>query len=143
MFYCMNCGASFESPANGSSGVSGEAWEVCPVCGHDDVEEASQCAVCGEWKPESDMQVKNCCKSCCDDAMTVVLAQMYIEENDLQREYYVEWFNNSKCEKASQQLIDSCKNVWNYSICAKKDMLDYIEENRNDFAEWLGKQVQR
>ena len=136
----MKCGATFESPVNGSSGVSGEPWEVCPVCGCDEVEEALECALCGEYHKPDDMESKTVCKSCCEDSISVLTAKLYIEARNLQREYYINWFFKSKCEEASEDLIRLAQMAWRKAsgMGAEEDMLSYIEENRNDFAEWLG-----
>ncbi len=69
MLVCKECGESFfeedvEERSEdvgfcGSRRVYQTVW-ACPVCGSDDIAEAKQCSVCGEWKDEDEVEEEVC-----------------------------------------------------------------------------------
>lgn len=73
MLKCRNCGEVFDSDEvvrvkddpspSGVSLTSGyyEYWE-CPHCGSDDIVEAEQCNICGEWFAEDEGET--ICENC-------------------------------------------------------------------------------
>lgn len=60
MFFCNNCGATFETAKTieehhpyGMSYVT-EHWAVCPHCEDTDIQEAERCERCGEYVAQLD-----------------------------------------------------------------------------------------
>lgn len=77
MFICLYCNAVFSEPDEAvvNRFPAGEQTvpiigSVCPNCGYDEIAEAVQCDICGEWFDELDLydnDERRFCKNCLDD----------------------------------------------------------------------------
>jgi len=92
MFYCKNCNSiidsddlekkeiCFETEYGVESLFDSRNYHTvycCPLCNSDEIEEATQCEMCGEWLPEDLLTdtteyinggVGYCCEGCMQDA---------------------------------------------------------------------------
>ena len=67
MFYCEECESYFEEckvikehhPYG--MGTAVEEWYVCPYCESTHINEAKQCAMCGEYVPKLEDGMCDCC----------------------------------------------------------------------------------
>lgn len=72
MYYCRNCGATFESGEEMKIKERSEYFgflaeeenSVCPECGSDEYEEALICRICGETFPKSEEDCEGVCEKC-------------------------------------------------------------------------------
>lgn len=73
MLKCENCGKIFDErelffkkePLCQIDGVwQHEEFAVCPHCHSEEVEEAEQCPICGEWEAETEMTYDGVCNTC-------------------------------------------------------------------------------
>lgn len=64
MYKCLNCGATFEKPAEGPEyidGILAYYYKLCPECRIDDIDELKKCSMCRETYITSE---KDRCSTC-------------------------------------------------------------------------------
>lgn len=138
MLICCECGKLFEEPRFIHGVYDCEkSQSECPFCGGT-YEEAEQCNVCGEFKNPENMVVHNCCEDCYQKENTIKNNLLFLEEDEKESDFFVNWLFQSDCENASQALIYLCKGAWEaMGDYGDKIMKEYIKEHKEDFAEWL------
>lgn len=72
MFICLDCGAGFTAGemdkrierVSDEFGFHYEEWGVCPECGSEDFEEATECDECGKEWPQTKINMNGDCPDC-------------------------------------------------------------------------------
>lgn len=139
MIICEACGAVFETPKiSKTMGVDiGEPCEICPVCNSDRLEDARYCEICNTWHAETvPYASKYCCKNCAKLASgDKKICLDFLKHENLEREFFVEYFLESDCERASKELIQIAREFWE-----KSDRVDLLSEfvmDGDGFGEYL------
>ena len=139
MIICNTCGAVFETPkiSKTMGGDIGEPWETCPVCGSDYLDDAKYCEVCDNWYAETvPFASKNCCHNCAKLASgDKKICLDFLKHENLEREFFVEYFLESECERASKELIQIAREFWEKSDRA--DLLSEYVLECDDFGVYL------
>lgn len=76
MYICASCESVFCEPRAedmgcvpyGDTYASLGEYDVCPVCGDEDIAEAAKCARCGEYKAASEL-TEGFCSACAAEVM--------------------------------------------------------------------------
>lgn len=139
MIICNACGAVFETPkiSKTMGGDIGEPLEICPVCSSDNLDNARYCEVCNEWHSETvPIASKNCCYNCAKLASgDKKICLDFLKHENLEREFFVEYFLESDCERASKELVQIAREFWE-----KSDRVDLLSEyvlECEEFGEYL------
>ena len=152
MFKCFECGHLFEmGEEKRYTEMHGESYLACPICGGS-YEETKQCTRCGSHHHEDHLW-NGLCLDCLGELMSLENMQSYLEENNLEQDFYIEEFYESSVHFVSKELIELSRNGFNQKV--KIDRLyhreesQYIEQMRKfivddhfglyDFAEWWNK----
>jgi len=79
---------------------------------------AEMCRYCCQWFDELDFNFEHgACRFCAMDQLDAKKGLAFLEsDDDLPREFFVEYYFESKCEEASNELIDLCRNEWLVSV---------------------------
>lgn len=86
---CNNCGRSFDTPATAHQmhyevdTMREEAYQICPYCHSEEIEESTTCPVCGETIATTDDYCEDC------NASISVAVTSYIK--DLQENYDIDY----------------------------------------------------
>lgn len=158
MYKCYDCNAVFEelgqcsyhdnSPYLPDGGVT-FTDVCCPECGEDNYDcDAKQCRECEQWFSDDDDFCAGLCRECAEDALTLESGIAYIEDeynnehNDMAKTFYVEFFMDADCKRASTELIDLCRKEWReYVKCPFVNPLDklrdFIFDDFSAWCEWL------
>lgn len=131
MYICNHCGNVFDEPhiSYTAGGDYGEAWAVCPHCGSDDMSEAFQCFVCGDYITDS--KVEGICDACLERSITPESFDRYLKAAGLEEEFYLSYcFDN-------EQLLDLAKEAYKQQGDKEQLARDYIEQNKGDFVAYL------
>ena len=142
MYYkCVDCGyVTAELNFIGQDHPYGETYAteefgVCPVCGGD-VEEASECHVCGEYHTgEYDL-----CPECIAERMTFKDIKKYADDKkfpDLEVKVPNIVYHLLSEEVMEDVLLEHLKD--NFDYCIEK-AIGYLTEDMEDFCEWVKKQ---
>ena len=133
MFKCMHCGHEFEEIDRKHYDSSTGVWEeYCPNCRSEDIEEAEQCDICGEWHA-ADYLKCGVCKKCA--------------ERDDPREAYAYGAERKTCVELngflayaySAQEIEAA--LWQDLMSSRPGLVKeyanrFITDDLGDFAEW-------
>ena len=75
MFICLKCNAVFSEPDEAvvdrypaGEEMAPRYGSVCPACGNDEIAEAVQCDICGEWYDKSELNEING-ETICDECL--------------------------------------------------------------------------
>jgi DNA-directed RNA polymerase subunit RPC12/RpoP len=75
---CNNCGRSFDTPATAHQmhyevdTMREEAYQICPYCNSEEIEESSVCPVCGNEKALTDDYCDDCQASIHEDVSCLI-----------------------------------------------------------------------
>lgn len=133
MFKCMHCGHEFEEIDRKHYDNSTGVWEeYCPNCGSEDIEEAAQCEICGDWHA-ADYLHCGVCEKCA--------------ELDDPREAYAYGSARKSCVELngflaysySAQEIEAA--LWKDLMSSRPSLVKeyankFITDDLGDFAEW-------
>lgn len=156
MFKCFECGHLFErGEEKRYTEMHGESYLACPICGGS-YEEAEQCTRCGSHHHEDHLW-NGLCIDCLGELMTLENMQAYLEENNLEQDFYIEEFYESSVHFVSKDLIELARNGFNQKVkidrLYNREESQYIEQMRKfivddhfglyDFAEWWNKKEEK
>lgn len=137
MLICTGCGHVFREPDSYTE-VHGETMACCPRCGGDEIGEAVQCDVCGEYYPEGELY-SSVCDYCIQE-----------KRNDPEFCYNVSIGENTNVEINSflASVIDEGdinQILWEY---VKKNMpnldcLPFIEQDKCWFGDVMSRQKRK
>lgn len=90
MYICLKCNSVFSEPDDAvidrypaGEEMAPRYGSVCPVCGNDEISEAVQCDICGEWFYELDLydnDEQRFCKNCFADGRAHLNHPYYAED---------------------------------------------------------------
>lgn len=135
MNMCENCGYIFEEPMYHRY-CDGEVYS-CPRCDVEDFSEVKCCKVCGEWFREDDMEGEKVCKKCAEKETTPENVLQYIQDDKLEKEFFVEWLTCSEVKLATSELIEICKEAWGKIIDKNDELIEFAKANWEEFVEWM------
>lgn len=140
MYKCI-CGNKFEEPevVFGLGGDADEAWGVCPSCHGDDFQEVYTCSNCEkDYLLDDDNMVSTfLCKNCAEKLWTPENALKFIEHEDLEKDFFVDWLTKSRTVHASMELIDIChKNFDQMGEFGKSEIYSFCKYIWSEWAEW-------
>lgn len=156
MFKCFECGHLFErGEEKRYTEAHGESYLACPICGGA-YEETEQCTRCGSHHHEDHLW-NGLCIDCLGELMTLKNMQAYLEENNLEQDFYIEEFYESSVHFVSKELIDLAHGGFLQAVQLDRlsggDGEKYVEQMRKfivddhfglyDFAEWWNKKEEK
>ena len=91
MWYCRNCRHEFEEPQIWDGESFAERYGICPICGHDDIVEMTECDECGELF-DPDTMIGPLCENCYELAVKEA-ARDYLADTEQEKEF-AEWYSS-------------------------------------------------
>ena len=115
-----------------------ERYVECPMCGSGDIDEATECSVCGEYHTGGD----DVCDDCLQERMTFKDVRKYSEDRkfadlEIKVPNYLAYILDTDIivEVLEEHLKDNFKH---YLKDGK--VKEYLDEDMHDFQEWVKKQ---
>jgi DNA-directed RNA polymerase subunit RPC12/RpoP len=103
-YKCLDCGHLFEEGEESHfSEEHGESYTGCPICGGA-YEDTRPCKHCGADHLEDDLR-NGFCIGCILETMTMVNMTRYLEDTNLEADFYIGEFYNSIFDYASPSLV--------------------------------------
>lgn len=136
MLICTGCGELVQkAQLKRVREPHGEVFLACPVCG-DTCIDAVQCD-CGDWHHPEDLHPGGYCDICLCDAITIDLAEEYIEEIGQKETFYIDFWLNGRT-----YLLDLLSKFFHSKpeIEQRDKLRDYIFATKYgpvSFAQWL------
>ena len=96
-----------------------------------------ECKICKKIKEDYEMESEECCSDCFLENKTKERILGFIYDNDLEKDFFVDYFFNSKCENASEELIELCKREFESYLFQETVLKDYADEMKEDFIKWM------
>jgi DNA-directed RNA polymerase subunit RPC12/RpoP len=147
MYICVECGKIFEGVLAWTE-PHGEQLCGCPYC-RGAVEEAKECAICGEFYLEEDL-TNGVCECCAREEIDFSSAFRYLTKTNRLREFFLVWLwgivesidAEKECKEIDRTLMavfrhEEAKDPENF----KKTLQEYILEDIYDWTEFLAKEV--
>lgn len=129
MQICCNCGEVFDDDRIVQTRDRETGWHdyVCTYCGSDEIYEAVQCEICGEWVAEDEIE-SGFCLECLHNEITYEVAKAYMLT-------HVGWLSNFVLEfvlpdsdpfcNVSKELDESMSQVFDCQV-----LLDEFRESK-------------
>ena len=157
MFVCLHCGHSFEEAHNRYNrrwSDSDDSEQYCPNCGSEDIEEAEQCSICGEWHSE-DALSGGVCEKCLDKHATIENAIKWGEDEREEAEKFMKYhsirpsqadclipingflayvYTPSEIDEILRKDFESLRK--DFPAKAQEYASNYITDDPSAFAEW-------
>jgi DNA-directed RNA polymerase subunit RPC12/RpoP len=147
MYICVECGRIMEDYSSWTE-PHGEDMCGCPHCGGE-VEEAQECAICGEYHLEEDL-TNGVCECCAREEIDFSSAFRYLTKTNRLRDFFLVWLwgivesvdTEKECKEIDRTLMavfrhEEAKDPENF----KKTLQEYILEDIYDWTEFLEKEV--
>jgi hypothetical protein len=136
MFICNHCHAQFPSPLCRATPPDYQMQAICPECGDEDIELAKRCPRCGRYYTKDEFDGFDFCPSCVNEiTKTSTLKQMmqYLEERNLEHEFYVNFLHNADDRDNSRELTDICKDSFKRDFSLTSGISEYLTEQLREF----------
>lgn len=152
MFICAECGKLIEDGdfANWTE-PHGEQLCGCPRCGGE-VEEAQECAICGEYHLEDDL-TNGVCKDCAERMFYYDTALKYLQDKKLLRDFFIVWYwqicdsaPDTENEEVDNLFVELFNQKVRYDTQTGKTILlgslkEYVLDDIYDWTEFLRKEA--
>lgn len=150
MYICVECGRIMEDYSSWTE-PHGEDMCGCSRCGGE-VEEAQECAICGEYHLEDDL-TNGICKSCYEKQFDYEIALKYLIEKRLLRNFFLVWYwqvasdtTDDESEELDNMLISIFKakvqeDKQTFRTAFYSQLKEYILDDIYDWTDFLEKEV--
>lgn len=147
MYKCYNCSRLMENFDSWTES-HGEIVNGCGKCGGA-VSDAIQCKICKRYFTDDEEVVNEICEQCIKDMWSVGLAKDWIKASNLEVDFYINFYYQSEVESASDELLQLCRDRFNWTlqqkfckvdIQAEQWLMDYCyKENWYSYAEYVSR----
>lgn len=150
MYICVECGRIMEDYSSWTE-PHGENMCGCYRCGGE-VEEAQECAICGEYHLEEDL-INGICKTCYEEQFDYETALEYLVERKLLRHFFLVWYwqvTSDVTDEENEEFDNTLISIFNAKVQEDKEtfrtafysqLKEYIFDDIYDWTEFLEKEV--
>lgn len=138
MFECADCKSIFaDSEIKRIRHSDGDAWDECPFCGCDELDEVAQCYLCGEWHKMDELR-NEVCDDCIDDVADKVYevieyAECYCTSEQVRiAPLYLKAFTASQINDIVASAFTQLPEEAQKKVCR-----ELIDDDPYCFTEWM------
>jgi methionyl-tRNA synthetase len=150
MYICVECGRIMENYSSWTE-PHGEDICGCSYCGGA-VEEAEECAICGEYHSKEDL-TNGVCKFCYEGQFDYEIALQYLVEKKMLRHFFLVWYwqvASDVTDDENQEFDNTLISIFNAKVQEDEQtfrtafysqLKDYILDDIYDWTEFLQEEV--